>query len=164
MAGLLLREKKNALEQELDRLKISRRSVYGGRTNIPEYDELQAVLLDEFIEGKVIPYIKSDEYKKKKDPVLQSILLKRKLQKYRGDVRAAIDDESGNRKAQERYGFNPQAMYRFSRLQDFAKKAALDEYLDIYEEPPTKEGYDYRILLELGRREQQKVMGEARAD
>ena len=110
------------------------------------------------------PYIKSDEYKKKKDPVLQSILLKRKLQKYRGDVRAAIDDESGNRKAQERYGFNPQAMYRFSRLQDFAKKAALDEYLDIYEEPPTKEGYDYRILLELGRREQQKVMGEARAD
>lgn len=165
MAGLLLREKKNALEQELDRLKISRRSVYGGRTNIPEYDELQAVLLDNFIEEKVIPYIESDEYKSyRSEPDVQIALLKKRIGKFREDVRKSIDTEATNRIAQTRYGFNPQALYKFTKLKKFAQQRAMDRYLDMFEEPENKEGYDYRILYQFGLEEQRKVLGQATLD
>jgi hypothetical protein len=157
MAGLLLTEKKNELEKELDRLSISKRSVYGGRTNVPEYDELQAVLMDSLVEEKVIPFINSKEYKDINDQVLQRELLKKRLSYFRSKVSSAIASESGNRIAQKRYGFNPQAMYKFQKLGDLIKRRAMERYLEVYEEPDTKEGYDYRILYKLGLEEQQKI-------
>ena len=89
--GLLKTDYKNTLEKELDRLRIRRSDVYGGRTEIPEYDETYAVLLDQFMEEKVVPYIKSKEYQSKNnEPALQAKMLKLKLRYFKEQVSKSL--------------------------------------------------------------------------
>jgi hypothetical protein len=163
MMGLLKSERKTALEEELDKHRIRRSDVYGGRTEIPEYDELYSVLLDDFIAEKVDPYVQSAEYKKyDSEPALQAKLLKEKLRYFKEQVRKSLRGSATNEILQKRYGFNPKAMLDYNRRAKVFKEKAMERYLDMYEEPETERGYDFNILLELAKEEEAKVRGEAR--
>lgn len=164
MMGLLKAEKKTALEKELDKHRIRRSDVYGGRTEIPEYDELYAVLLDNFIAEKVEPYVKSEDYKKlDSDPAMQAVQLKEKLREFKKIVSKALRSDSANRVLQERYGFNPVVMLAYNRRDEVFKKRAMERYLDMFEEPETEKGYDFNILLQFAKEEEIKAKGEARS-
>jgi hypothetical protein len=164
MMGLLKTDYKNTLEKELDRLRIRRSDVYGGRTEIPEYDETYAVLLDQFMEEKVVPYIKSKEYQSKNnEPALQAKMLKLKLRYFKEQVSKSLRGQSVNRIMQKRYGFNPKAMLSYNRLPDIFKKKAMDRYLEMYEEPENEKGYDFNILYQMALQEQSRVTGEVKA-
>ena len=163
MRGLLKSEKKNLLEKELDRLRIRRSDVYGGRTEIPQYNEIYAILLDDFMEEKVIPYLKSEQYtSKNNEPELQAKMLKVKLRYFKEQVTKSLRGSNVNKVLQERYGFNPVAMLSYNRLPDVFKKRAMDRYLDTYEEPENENGYDFNILYQLGLEEQRRVEGEVK--
>ena len=163
MRGLLKSEKKNLLEKELDRLRIRRSDVYGGRTEIPQYNEIYAILLDDFMEEKVIPYLKSEQYtSKNNEPELQAKMLKVKLRYFKEQVTKSLRGSNVNKVLQERYGCNPVAMLSYNRLPDVFKKRAMDRYLDTYEEPENENGYDFNILYQLGLEEQRRVEGEVK--
>ena len=165
MMGLLKSEKKTALEKELDKHRIRRSDVYGGKTEIPEYDELYAVLLDDFVAEKVEPYVQSEDYKKyDSEPALQAKLLKEKLRYFKEQVRKTLRGSNVNKIMQERYGFNPKAMLDYNRRSQIFKERAMERYLEAYEEPETEQGYDFNILLQLAKEEEAKVRGEARSD
>jgi len=163
MMGMLKSEKKNLLEKELDRLRIRRSDVYGGRTEIPEYNEIYAILLDELMEEKVIPYLKSEQYtSKNSEPELQANMLKVKLRFFKEKITKSLRGQNVNKVLQERYGFNPVAMLSYNRLPDVYKKRAKDRYLDVYEEPENENGYDFNILYQLGLKEKAAVEGEVK--
>lgn len=163
MMGLLKSEKKTALEKELDKHRIRRSDVYGGKTEIPEYDELYAVLLDDFVAEKVEPFVQSKDYKRyDSEPALQAKLLKEKLRYFKEQVRKSLRGYGTNEILQKRYGFNPKAMLDFNRRAGVFKEKAMERYLEMYEEPETEKGYDFNILLELAKEEEAKVRGEAR--
>ena len=61
-AGLLMNEKKNAFEKELERLKIRKFSVLPRTRNV-EYNEMYGKIMDHYIANVMVPYINSDEYK-----------------------------------------------------------------------------------------------------
>jgi hypothetical protein len=161
MFGLLKSEKKNILEKELDRLRIRRSDVYGGRTEIPEYDEIYSVILDDFIAEKVIPYLNSKQYKSyAKEPRAQAEALKEKLREFKKIATKSIRGENANRIMQKRYGFNPVSMLKYNRLKPLYRERAMDRYLELYEEPENEKGYDYNILYELGLASQRAFEGE----
>ena len=161
MMGFLKSEKKTELEKELDKLRIRRSDVYGGRTEIPEYDEVYAVLIDDFIARKVEPYVKSKEYKKyDKDPALQAKVLKEKLRYFKNIVTSSL--KNSDPVMQKRYGFNPKAMLEYNRRDSVYKNLAMERYLEMYEEPENEKGYDFNILAALAKEEEAKVTGEAR--
>ncbi|OUU09821.1 MAG: hypothetical protein CBB98_09710 [Rhodobacteraceae bacterium TMED38] len=165
MMGLLKSEKKTALEKELDKHRIRRSDVYGGKTEIPEYDELYAVLLDDFVAEKVEPFVQSEDYKKyDSEPALQAKLLKEKLRYFKEQVRKTLRGSNVNKIMQKRYGFNPKAMLDYNRRSQIFKERAMERYLEAYEEPETEQGYDFNILLQLAKEEEAKVRGEARSD
>jgi hypothetical protein len=165
MMGLLKYERKTALEKELDKHRIRRSDVYGGKTEVPEYDDLYAVLLDNFIDEKVEPYVKSKEYKQyDSDPAYQAKILKEKLRYFKENVRKSLRGQSVNNILQERYGFNPKAQLDYNRRASVFKKRAMERYLDMFEEPESEKGYDFNILLALAKEEEAKVRGIAKAD
>ena len=161
--GMLMRERKNVLEKELDRLRIRRSDVYGGRTEIPEYNETYATLLDTFMEDEVIPYIKSDEYKaKNKNPQLQAKMLKTKLRQFKEIVTGALRKQKSTDILVKKYGFSPRDALLFNRLPAVYKTKAKEHYVRVYGEPETEFGYNYRDLYNLGKSYQSAIEKDVR--
>jgi hypothetical protein len=161
--GMLKRERKNVLEKELDRLRIRRSDVYGGRTEIPEYNETYATLLDTFMEDEVIPYIKSDKYKaKNKNPQLQAKMLKTKLRQFKEIVTGALRKQKSTDILVKKYGFSPRDALLFNRLPAVYKTKAKEHYIRVYGEPETEFGYNYRDLYNLGKSYQSAIEKDVR--
>ena len=60
LGGILLKERRNFLENEMARLKITRR-VLSGKTGVPEADQLINTLIGEYATDYVVPVIKNSE-------------------------------------------------------------------------------------------------------
>lgn len=150
--GLLKTDYKNDLEKELDRLRIRRSAVYGGKTEIPEYNQLYGKLLDNFIQEQVTPYINSKQYKSlNENPQLQAERLKSRMRYVRREILKGLKTFRNDQRIVEKYGFNPRFALLFNRLPSAFKKQAKEEYIRRNGEPNNQYEYDYQVLYELGK-------------
>ena len=147
--GRLFQEKKNDIEKELDRLRISKADVLK-RTGIPAADQLLGFYMGEFMVDIVQPYIKSDFYKN-----LPEKIKKQALKEEIAKVRKKVKEMAKNTIVYE--GSNPQPnpmdQVSFKRLPKVYRQMALATYnaSPEYGEPTSMRDYNYKVLLQIAR-------------
>ena len=150
--GLLKRERKNVFEKELDRLGISSPQVYGSRSEYPEYDDTYNTLVSSYVDEKIIPYIKSEKYKKySSSPEFQAYILKKKLSEFKQEVSKILRHEKTTNVMKEVYGFNPRAALLFNRMPTAIKNLAKDDYHRNNKEPEGDQKYDFDKLYKIAK-------------
>ena len=150
--GLLKRERKNVFEKELDRLGMTSPQVYGSRSEVPEYDDTYNTLVSSFVDEKIIPYIKSDKYKKyNSNPQFQAFILKKKLSEFKQQVSKALRSERTTNEMKKVYGFNPRAALLFNRMPTAVKNLAKDLYHRKRGEPEGDQKYDFDELYRIAK-------------
>jgi hypothetical protein len=147
--GRLFQEKKNDIEKELDRLRITKADVLK-RTGIPEADQLLGFYMGEFMVDIVQPFIKTDFYKKLPEPIKKEI-----LRKEIAEVRKKVTDMA--KKTIVYKGSNPQPnpmdRVAFKKLPKIYRQIAIDTYnKSQLGEPTSMKDYNYKILLDIARR------------
>ena len=146
--GRLFQEKKNDIEKELDRLRISKADVLK-RTGIPAADQLLGFYMGEFMVDIVQPFIKSDFYnsvpeKAKKRVLMDEIAKVRK--KVKDMAKKTIIYEGSNPQP------NPMDRVAFKKLPKIYRQIAIDTYnKSQYGEPTSFKDYNYKILLNIAR-------------
>ena len=147
-AGILLQERKNFLESEMARLKISRRKL-SQKTGVPEADQLINALIGEYSTNYIVPVLQNSEKYKNAPSDLQAAMLKAYIDDFRGDVMELVKLRSRT-SGVERYGFDPMQRAAFNKIPSYAQKRAKARYEKMY--PNFKEkGYDYEELVRLGK-------------
>ena len=146
--GRLFQEKKNDIEKELDRLRISKADVLK-RTGIPAADKLLGFYMGEFMVDIVQPYIKSDFYKNLPEKVKKQAL-KEEIAKVRKKVKEmakkTIVYEGSNPQP------NPMNRVSFKRLPKIYRQMAIATYnKSQLGEPTSMKDYDYKVLLEIAK-------------
>ena len=155
-SGILVQERKNYLEREMARLKISRRKL-SQRTGIPEADTLINTLMGEYSTDYIVPVLQnSDEYKDKDDEG-KAFFIKTLIDDFRGDVIKAVKVNS-RYSGKERYGFDPMQRAAFNEIDNIAQKKAIEKYHEIYGQPTEDKPYDYEVLTIYGKNIE-KLMG-----
>tara|TARA_R100001086_G_scaffold204057_1_gene119993 strand:- start:658 stop:4140 length:3483 start_codon:yes stop_codon:yes gene_type:complete len=150
--GLLKRERKNLFEKELDRLGMSSPQVYGSRSEVPEYDDTYNTLVSSYVDEKIIPYIKSKQYKQyDKIPEFQAFILKKKLSEFKQQVSKTLRHERTTNEMKKAYGFNPRAALLFNRMPSAVKNIAKDYYHREDGEPAGDEKYNYEKLYDIAK-------------
>jgi len=155
--GALFREKKELVEAEFIRLKISPNK-FVKRTRDPKYNAIQNMLAAEFGVEILEKLIKSEGYQNAtaftseggtgkyfSKSKIQRAYINNSIEQYR-DVRDAILKrlKGGTVIA------NTFAQQKFDRLDDFSKEFALTKYHETVGRPENAESYDHEILLKLG--------------
>ena len=156
--GALFREKKNLVEAEFIRLKISPNK-FVKRTRDPKLNTIQNLLAAEFGVEMLEKLITSEGYQNAtaftseggtgkyfSKSKIQRGYINAKIEQYR-DVRDAIMKrlKGGTETA------NTIARSKFETLDDFSKEYALTKYHQIIGRPENDDRYDHEILLKLGR-------------
>lgn len=147
-AGILLQERRNFLENEMARLKISRRKL-SQKTGVPEADQLINALIGEYATNYIVPVLQNSQKYKEAPSDEQAAILKAYIDDFRGDVMELVKLRSRT-SGVERYGFDPMQRAAFNKLSAIAQKRAKTRYEKMY--PNYKEkGYDYEELVRLGK-------------
>jgi len=163
-AGLLLKEKKNKFESEMDRLKIRGYSKFP-RTQNPEYDEMYGTIMDGYIGEIIVPFINSKAYKDLKDIDLivegKKVTLSKnerqrdKLNAIIGEVKKEIGLGLKNQITRinmaKKYKNYPKDVLDFGRLPQAVQTIAKQAYAKTYGAVASKNDYDYNKLLQLGK-------------
>ena len=163
-AGLLLNEKKNKFESEMDRLKIRGYSKFP-RTQNPEYDEMYGTIMDGYIGEIIVPFINSKAYKDLKDIDLivegKKVTLSKnerqrdKLNAIIGEVKKEIGLGLKNQITRinmaKKYKNYPKDVLDFGRLPQAIQTIAKQAYAKTYGAVASKNDYDYNKLLQLGK-------------
>ena len=146
--GRLFQEKKNDIEKELDRLRISKADVLK-RTGIPAADQLLGFYMGEFMVDIVQPFIKSDFYKNVPEKAKKRVLMDEitKVRKKVKDMaKKTIIYEGSNPQP------NPMDRVAFKKLPKIYRQIAIDTYNESqYGEPTSFKDYNYKILLNIAR-------------
>ena len=144
--GVLLQQRRNFFEEELARLKMSKR-IIESRTSVPEADLLLNALYGEYITNFVVPKMQSKEYKNLSDE-MKRIAIEDLVSNYKDEVKLAVT-ENAKLSAPERFGYNPMERQKFMNTKKNERDLALKIYHDRFGKPEEgKKGYDY-VLLEL---------------
>lgn len=147
-AGILLQERRNFLENEMARLKVSRRKL-SQKTGVPEADQLINALIGEYATNYIVPVLQNSQKYKNAPSDEQAAILKTYIDDFRGDVMELVKLRS-RLSGVERYGFDPMQRVAFNKLSAIAQKRAKARYEKMY--PNYKEkGYDYEELVRLGK-------------
>jgi len=147
--GILLNDRKNFLEKELARLKISNR-ILSQKTGVPEADTMINALIGEYATDYIVPIMRnSDRYKDMK-PDEQKEYIRQVIQNYKSEVMAFVKYRA-RRGGRERYGFDPMERVEFNRLRPMAQRRALEKYHRVYGKPEEGQKYDYEILTIYGK-------------
>ncbi len=146
--GILKQGKPNFFEEELDRLKISRRKLYTP-TGVPEADIILKDTLGEYVEDFVIPSIKNDPEYKDASTAIQVKKITEAISQHKkyiiDSVKKKARTAEGNQELQKRFGFNPVEKLSFSNKENWAKQSAISLYQQRH--PNWKnDGYDYEEL------------------
>lgn len=147
-AGVLLQERRNFLENEMARLKISRRKL-SQKTGVPEADQLINALIGEYATNYIVPVIQNSKTYKEAPSDEQAAILKAYIDDFRGDVMELVKLRSRS-SGVERYGFDPMQRAAFNKLSAMAQKRAKARYEKMYPNYEEK-GYDYEELVRLGK-------------
>jgi hypothetical protein len=149
ITGALLKERRNFLENEMARLKITRRSL-SQKTGVPEADQLINALIGEYSTDYIVPMLQKSKKYKELPSDEQAIYLKNLIQDYRGDVLDLVKLMAKS-SGRDRYGFDPMERVAFKKVSDPAKRMAFEEYHKRYGKPEEGEFYDYEVLTNLGK-------------
>jgi hypothetical protein len=168
-AGILLNQKKNKFESELDRLKIRKYAKYP-TTGVPEYDEMYGVIMDHYIKNVFVPYINSDAYQNledteilKRDPdggtskvfypkaEKQRDLLQNMITEVKNEVALGIKSQRTRENYAKKYKNYPKDVLDFNRLPSRVRSLAFVAYDNTFKPPASKNDYDYNKLLSLGK-------------
>ena len=170
-SGILYNERKNRFEKELDRLGISRSSVYGGKSGIREYDYLYKLLIREYVDEHIIPFTKTKKYKDAPELKLgdkkisksehQATLLKDRISKFKTEVSSSLREYQAGESAKNIYGFNPIERFRFERVPEIYRKLAQIKYSEQKGTPKKYWQWDYGLLNNIARSEMQKANVES---
>ena len=170
-SGILYNERKNRFEKELDRLGISRSSVYGGKSGIREYDYLYKLLIREYVDEHIIPFTKTKKYKDAPELKLgdkkisksehQATLLKDRISKFKTEVSSSLREYQAGESAKKIYGFNPIERFRFERVPEMYRKLAQIKYSEQKGTPKKYWQWDYALLNNIARSEMQKANVES---
>ncbi len=147
--GRLFQEKKNDIEKELDRLRITKADVLK-RTGIPAADQLLGFYMGEFMVDIVQPFIKSDLYKKTPEKLKKKVLqdeIAKVRKKVKDMAKKTIVYEGSNKQP------NPMNRVAFKRLPKIYRQIAIDTYnKSQLGEPTSMKDYDYKVLLDIARK------------
>ena len=125
-SGVLLRERKNVLEKELDRLKIRRNELFQ-KTAVPEANQLISMFFGEFSSNYLIPkVIKSDYYKSLDDMGKRKYILAN-IRQFRAEILDNVRDYSRTY-GEFRYGFDPVTKADFLALDPYYRDMAIENY------------------------------------
>jgi len=149
LTGALLRERRNFLEDELARLKITRR-VLSAKTGVPEADQLINTLIGEYATDYIVPTLQKSEKYKNMPPDEQALYIKNVIRDYKGDIMDLVKIMAKS-SGKDRYGFDPMERVAFKKLNDVAKRKAYEEYHERFGEPKEGEFYDYEVLTQFGK-------------
>jgi|9_EtaG_2_1085328.scaffolds.fasta_scaffold02899_5 hypothetical protein len=156
--GALFREKKNLVEAEFIRLKISRNK-FVKQTRDPKLNTIQNLLAAEFGVEMLEKLITSEGYQNAtaftseggtgkyfSKSKIQRGYINAKIEQYR-DVKDAIMKrlKGGTETA------NTIARSKFEALDDFSREYALTKYHQLIGRPENDDRYDHEVLLKLGR-------------
>lgn len=148
-AGVLMKERRNFLEKEMARLKITRR-VLSGKTGVPEADQLINTLIGEYATDYVVPVIQNSEKYKNLPSDEQADFIKSVISDYKGDILDLVRVMSKS-SGKDRYGFDPMERVAFKKLKPTARAKAYEEYHKRYGKPKEGEPYDYELLTNFGK-------------
>ena len=146
--GILLRERKNIFQKELERLKIPRSKI-ARKTGVPEADQLFNQLFGEHATDVIVPTLNSKSYTEANDEEKKKILID-SIDLFKGNIRENARAVSTLR-GESRYGFDPFAKADFLGLNKNQKKFALDKYHRVMGKPKENEKYDFERLLTYGK-------------
>jgi hypothetical protein len=149
VAGILLRDRRNFLEEEMARLKISPRKLLQ-KTGVPEADTLIGDLIGEYAVEYIVPILQNSEEYKSLNGAEQAIFLKSVIDDYKADIMKLARYRS-QYEGRDKYGFDVIAKSDFNKLNSTYQNKAFEEYDRTYGKPKEGENYDYKILTEMGR-------------
>jgi len=152
-SGILLQERKNWFEKEIDRLKINKR-IISRRTGIPEADLLLNQHFGEYIEDYVVPSLKNSKEYEKMTAAEKRNMMVNVIGNYKKDVEDMVK-RRGRREDElmdTRFGFNPMDKLAFKNKSKAAQQRAFEAYHQIHGKPETGDnrrgrGYDYDALV-----------------
>ena len=142
--GILLNDRKNFLEKELARLKISNR-ILSQKTGVPEADTLINTLIGEYATDYVVPRMQNSDRYKDMNPDEQKEYIKRVIQTYKAEIMDLVRFRA-RRGGRDRYGFDPMERVDFNKRSPMAQKKAMEKYHRVYGKPADGKMYDYEIL------------------
>ena len=149
VAGILLRDRRNFLENEMARLKISKKKLLQ-KTGVPEADTLIGDLMGEYSVEYIVPILQNSEEYKSLDGADQAVFLKSVIDDYKADIMKLVRYRS-RYEGKEKYGIDVMAKADFNKLQSMYQNKAIEEYNRRYGTPKEGEQYDYFILTEMGK-------------
>lgn len=142
--GILRQERKNFLEKEMARLKISRRSL-SGKTGVPEADQLINKLIGEYSSDYLVPVLQNSKKYKNYTDEEKALYLKARIQDYKNDIMDIVKFNSRNA-GKQRYGFDPLELRTFKKYDKVYRERATQRYDEVIGKPKDGEDYDYAIL------------------
>ena len=164
-AGLLLKEKKNKFESEMDRLKIRSYSKFP-KTKNPEYDEMYGIIMDNYISNVIVPFINSKAYKDlesvdlindgKKVTLSKNERQRDKLEgiitEVKNEIALGLKHKITRMNSAKKYDNYPKDVLDFNRLPQAVQQLAKDAYPKVHGPIAVGNDYDYNKLLDLGKR------------
>jgi len=148
--GILLNERKNFLESEMARLKISKR-ILSQRTGVPEADTLISTLIGEYATDYIVPQMMKSKKYKEMSPEEQKEFIRAKISNYKGDIMNLVKAQS-KIAGVERYGFDPMQRVAFNKFGPALQKKATEKYHEMFGEPKEGEYYDFEVLVSLAKK------------
>ena len=149
LTGALLRDRKNFLESEMARLKMSKRKLLQ-RTGVPEADNIIGDLMGEYSVEYIVPVLQNSEEYKALNSADQVEFIKNLIDDFKGDIMQLVRYRS-TMTGKEKYGFDPMAKYDFNRFRPTYQNKAVEEYNRVYGKPKEGEQYDYGILADMAK-------------
>lgn len=147
--GILKQKRANFFEDEIDRLKLSRRKVFAP-TGVPEADNLLRENLGEYIEEFVVPSIQNDPDYESQSAAAQSKMLTDAIKEYKDSVLQSVKRTAKTAKGDAdlnlKYGFNPLSKVEYKNKDKFAREYAMKVYKKRH---PTweQDGFNYDELV-----------------
>lgn len=130
VTGMLVNERKNKLEKEMDRLKIRRSDMFK-KTSVPEANQYISMFMGEYATQYLVPSVVESEYYKALDNEGQRKYLLFHIRLYREEMMEVVREFS-RQKGPEKFGFDPMTMAEFKALDPYYRKMAIRQYEESY--------------------------------
>ncbi len=149
VAGILLRDRRNFLENEMARLKISPRRLVS-KTGVPEADTLIGNLIGEYAVEYIVPILQNSEEYKSLDGVRQAEFVIDLIDDYKSQIMKLARHRS-RYAGVEKYGFDAMGKSEFNKIKSTYQNKAYEEYHKVYGKPEEGEHYNYSILTDMAK-------------
>ena len=149
VAGILLRDRRNFLENEMARLKISPRRLVS-KTGVPEADTLIGNLIGEYAVEYIVPILQNSEEYKSLDGVRQAEFVIDLIDDYKSQIMKLARHRS-RYAGVEKYGFDAMGKSEVNKIKSTYQNKAYEEYHKVYGKPEEGEHYNYSILTDMAK-------------